>query len=213
MWLLVGVAVRAAISDQGRICQWVFWARAQGPDHRGGLPCRSFFFFSRTPPRRSPVRAVLRSRYLLTLIWAYCGYTICSEICFLFLAQETMASTLGCFVKNYSFSQSLRNNYQNLILSCKSNRYTFLNWLCTFPGRIDTVVHWVNHCMQNTMYNEHCVCTKEKASMMGRGHSISVLRWEIQNRGTDPFSVFRFGIGKRETSLFSSGGHRLICLI
>ena len=36
---------------QGRISQW---------DHRGGPPCRSFFF-SRTPPRRSPVRAVLRS--------------------------------------------------------------------------------------------------------------------------------------------------------
>ena len=29
-----------------------------------------------------------------------------------------------------------------------------------------------------------------------RGHSISVLRWKIQNWETDPFSVFRFGIGK-----------------
>ena len=28
--------------NQGRISQWVFWARAQGPVHRGGPPCRSF---------------------------------------------------------------------------------------------------------------------------------------------------------------------------
>lgn len=55
----------------------------------------------------------------------------------------------------------------------------FLNWLLTFPARIHTVVDWVNNCLQITANNEHCVCTKERATMMSDwsvGFPFSLLR-------------------------------------